>query len=104
MASVGVYARADAARSQVRTARRIHMAVMTEKSADPTAIRPFHLEIPDEQLAELRRRIEATRWPSVELVDDRSQGVQLATMKELARYWTTEYDWRKCEARLNALP
>ena len=70
------------------------MAVMTEKSADPTAIRPFHLEIPDEQLAELRRRIEATRWPSGEMVDDRSQGVQLATMKELARYWTTEYDWR----------
>ena len=73
-------------------------------TAEPTAIRPFHLEIPDEQLAELRRRIEATRWPSGELVDDRSQGVQLATMKELARYWTTEYDWRKGEARLNALP
>jgi pimeloyl-ACP methyl ester carboxylesterase len=69
-----------------------------------TEIRPFHLEIPEEQLAELRRRIEATRWPSSELVDDRSQGVQLATMRELARYWTTDYDWRKCEARLNALP
>ena len=54
--------------------------------------------------SDLRRRIEATRWPTRELVDDRSQGVQLATMKELARYWTTEYDWRKCEARLNALP
>src|SRR5205814_8743261 len=52
----------------------------------------------------LRRRIAATRWPSKELVEDRSQGVQLATMRELARYWTTEYDWRKCEARLNALP
>ena len=51
-----------------------------------TEIKPFHLEIPDEQLAELRRRIEATRWPSSELVEDRSQGVQLATMKELARY------------------
>jgi hypothetical protein len=69
-----------------------------------TDVRPFQVEVPDEQLAELRRRIEATRWPSKELVDDRSQGVQLATMKELARYWTTEYDWRKCEARLNALP
>ena len=80
------------------------MAVTTAKSADGTAIRPFTIEIPDEQLAELRRRIEATRWPSGELVDDRSQGVQLATMKELARYWTTDYDWRKCEARLNALP
>src|SRR5687768_9931310 len=67
-------------------------------------IRPFQLEIPEEQLAELRRRIEATRWPSRELVDDRSQGVQLATMQALARYWTTDYDWRACEARLNALP
>src|SRR5687768_6434943 len=80
------------------------MAVTTAKSADATAIRPFHLEIPDEQLAELRRRIEATRWPSRELVDDRSQGVQLATMQALARYWTTEYDFGRLEARLNALP
>ena len=80
------------------------MTVTVDKSSDATAIRPFTIEIPEEALAELRRRIEATRWPSRELVDDRSQGVQLATMKELARYWTTEYDWRKCEARLNALP
>jgi pimeloyl-ACP methyl ester carboxylesterase len=69
-----------------------------------TDVRPFHIEVPEEQLDELRRRIAATRWPSKELVDDRSQGVQLATMKELARYWATEYDWRACEARLNALP
>jgi pimeloyl-ACP methyl ester carboxylesterase len=69
-----------------------------------TEIRPFQLEIPEEQLDDLRRRIEATRWPSKELVDDRSQGVQLATMRELARYWTTDYDWSACEARLNALP
>jgi pimeloyl-ACP methyl ester carboxylesterase len=68
------------------------------------AIRPFHVDIPDEALDDLRRRIAATRWPSKELVADRSQGVQLATLQELARYWTTEYDWRKCEARLNALP
>ena len=67
-------------------------------------VRPFQVEIPEAQLAELRRRIEATRWPSRELVEDRSQGVQLATMQALARYWTTDYDWRKCEARLNALP
>jgi pimeloyl-ACP methyl ester carboxylesterase len=67
-------------------------------------VRPFQVEIPEEELAELRRRIEATRWPSKELVADRSQGVQLATMQELARYWTTDYDWRKAEARLNALP
>src|SRR5215204_795969 len=73
-------------------------------TAEATAIRPFHIEVPEEQLDELRRRIAATRWPSRELVDDRSQGVQLATMKELARYWTTDYDWRACEARLNALP
>ena len=69
-----------------------------------TEIRPFHVEIPEEQLDDLRRRIAATRWPSKELVDDRSQGVQLATMQELARYWATDYDWRKAEAKLNALP
>jgi pimeloyl-ACP methyl ester carboxylesterase len=69
-----------------------------------TDVRPFQVEAPEEKLAELRRRIEATRWPSKELVDDRSQGVQLATMQALARYWTTEYDLRRCEARLNALP
>jgi pimeloyl-ACP methyl ester carboxylesterase len=67
-------------------------------------IRPFRVEVPEEDLAELRRRIDATRWPSRELVTDRSQGVQSATMQELARYWATEYDWRRCEARLNALP
>jgi pimeloyl-ACP methyl ester carboxylesterase len=69
-----------------------------------TDIRSFHVEIPEEQLEELRRRIEATRWPSKELVDDRSQGVQLETLKALSRYWATEYNWRKAEAKLNALP
>src|SRR5512132_783174 len=69
-----------------------------------TEIRPFQVETPDEQIDDLRRRIAATRWPSKELAADRSQGVQLATLQELARYWTTEYDWRRCEARLNALP
>jgi pimeloyl-ACP methyl ester carboxylesterase len=68
-----------------------------------TEIRPFHVEIPENELAELRRRIAATRWPSQELVADRSQGVQLATLQALARYWTTDYDWRKTEAKLNAL-
>ena len=58
-----------------------------------TEIRPFHVEIPQEDLDDLRRRIVATRWPSKELVEDRSQGVQLATIQELARYWTTEYDF-----------
>ena len=66
--------------------------------------RPFHVDISDEALEDLRRRIATTRWPSRELVSDRSQGVQLATMQELARYWATDYDWRRCEARLNALP
>ena len=67
-------------------------------------IRAFHRSVPDEELAELSRRIDATRWPSSELVADRSQGVQLKTLQELARYWRTEYDWRRAEAKLNALP
>ena len=77
------------------------MSTAAETAVD---VRPFPVESPEDQLAELRRRIEATRWPSKELVADRSQGVQLATLQALARYWTTEYDWRTCEARLNALP
>jgi pimeloyl-ACP methyl ester carboxylesterase len=78
--------------------------VMSTAAETAIDIRSFQVEIPEEELAELRRRIEATRWPSKELVEDRSQGVQLATTQELARYWTTEYDWRKAEAKLNALP
>src|SRR5687767_13750983 len=74
------------------------------QAVDSDAIRPFRVSIPEKDLVELRRRIAATRWPTRELVEDRSQGVQLATLRELASYWTTEYDWRKCEARLNALP
>jgi len=69
-----------------------------------TDIRSFQIEIPEERIDDLRRRIGATRWPTKELVSDRSQGVQLATLQELARYWTSEYDWRTGEARLNALP
>ena len=67
-------------------------------------IRPFHIDIPDEALEDLRRRIAATNWPEKETVADASQGVPLATMQELARVWGTEYDWRRCEAQLNALP
>jgi pimeloyl-ACP methyl ester carboxylesterase len=67
-------------------------------------IHPFRVDMPDEAIADLRRRITATRRPSRELVADRSQGVQLATIQELSRYWATEYDWRRCEAKLNALP
>jgi pimeloyl-ACP methyl ester carboxylesterase len=69
-----------------------------------TAIRPFRVAIPEKELVELRRRIAAARWPTKELVKDRSQGVQLATLRALARYWATDYDWRKAEAKLNALP
>src|SRR6185369_15018831 len=69
-----------------------------------TDIRPFHVDFSEEQVADLRRRIEATRWPTKELVDDRSQGVQLATLKELARYWSSDYDFGRVEERLNALP
>jgi pimeloyl-ACP methyl ester carboxylesterase len=79
------------------------MSSTTEESGAP-GIRRFGMEIPEEELAELRRRIAATRWPSKELVADRSQGVQLATIRELARHWASDYDWRRCEARLNALP
>jgi pimeloyl-ACP methyl ester carboxylesterase len=69
-----------------------------------TEIRPFQVDVTDETLDDLRRRIGETHWPTKELVADRSQGVQLATLQELARYWASEYEWRKCEARLNALP
>ena len=77
---------------------------MNTAIATKTDIRSYQVDVPEGQLDDLRRRIAATRWPSKELVADRSQGVQLATLQELARYWTSEYDWRKCEARLNALP
>src|ERR1700716_2888551 len=70
----------------------------------PTNIRPFHVDIPDEKLADLRRRIAATRWPSAELVADSSQGVQSKMLQKLARYWEKEHDWRKVEKKLNALP
>ena len=65
-----------------------------------TQIRPFHVDIPEEKLTDLRRRIAATQWPDKETVADQSQGVQLATIQELVRYWGTEYDWRGCEARV----
>jgi pimeloyl-ACP methyl ester carboxylesterase len=77
---------------------------MSSKVETATEIKPFHVEIPKEQIDDLRRRIAVTRWPTKELVDDRSQGVQLAALQELARYWMTDYDWRKAEAKVNALP
>jgi pimeloyl-ACP methyl ester carboxylesterase len=77
---------------------------MTSTVEAATEIRPFRVDVPDERLEGLRRRIAATQWPEKETVDDESQGVPLATMQELARYWAAEYDWRACEATLNALP
>jgi len=80
---------------------RSHAASTTD---DREAIRPYNISIPEEALTDLRQRIKATRWPDKETVSDQSQGVQLATMQKLARYWSTDYDWRKCEAKLKALP
>ena len=80
------------------------MPVTTAQPPGATAIRPFTIEIPDGDLADLGRRLAATRWPTKELVEDRSQGVQLATLKELVRYWAMDYDWRKAETKLNAFP
>jgi hypothetical protein len=75
-----------------------------QTGSDNTPVRAFQVGFPEAELTDLRRRINATRWPERETVSDDSQGVPLATMQELARYWGTDYDWRKCEAKLNALP
>jgi pimeloyl-ACP methyl ester carboxylesterase len=75
-----------------------------QTTADNGGIRPFEFDVPEGSLEELRSRLAATRWPSKELVDDRSQGVQLETVQALARYWASDYDWRQCESKLNALP
>jgi hypothetical protein len=83
----------------------VRNSTATDTSEGPTAIRPFSVPtVPQVALDDLRRRIAATRWPEKETVNDQSQGVQLATMKELASYWAKNYDWRKCEAKLKALP
>src|SRR5262245_25119776 len=94
------------AHSTVRTTKKknVMTASDTEQTADKTAIRPFRVNFPDAELTDLRRRVNATRWPEREQVADASQGVQLATMQKLARYWGTDYDWRKGEAKLKAVP
>ena len=80
-------------------------AIATQRSSEQAnAIRPFRVNVSEAELTELRRRINATKWPERETVTDATQGVQLATMQNLARYWGTDYDWRKCEAKLNGLP
>src|SRR5687768_8753082 len=76
----------------------------SKQAADKSAVRPFNVNVTEAELAELRKRINATRWPQRETVTDTTQGVQLATIQKLARYWATDYDWRKVEARLSALP
>src|SRR3984885_6168000 len=75
-----------------------------QAGSDKTAIHPFHVDVPEAELTDLRRRINAAKWPERETVTDDSQGVPLAMMQELARYWAADYDWRKCEAKLNTLP
>ena len=77
--------------------------VARQAATDTTAVRPFHVSIPEAELVEMRKRIKATRWPERETVTDESQGVKLSMMQDLARYWATDYDWRKVESRLNAL-
>ncbi|MDQ0916342.1 epoxide hydrolase family protein [Paenibacillus sp. V4I5] len=83
---------------------KINQKEINKLPTDKNAIRPFHVNVPEAELTELRRRINTTKWPDKETVSDQSQGVQLVTIQELARYWATDYDWRKIEAKLNALP
>jgi hypothetical protein len=81
------------------------MAETTQQTRNDNAdVRPFNFVFPHSDLADLRRRVNATSWPEIETVTDNSQGVRLAMMQELAAYWGTGYDWRKCEEKLNALP
>src|SRR5580765_4814665 len=102
MTQTQMEARSEAAVAGAPAAQRAQ--AKTDRGAGAEAIRPFRVHFSDEELADLKRRIAATKWPEREPVTDASQGVQLATMQKLARYWATEYDWRKIEAKLNALP
>jgi hypothetical protein len=100
--AIGILLPASAGATNAHAAR--IGAAATAPVADDTSIRPFQFHASDEALADLRRRIAATKWPWRETVSDATQGVRLATMRELARYWATDYNWRKAEARLNAYP
>jgi pimeloyl-ACP methyl ester carboxylesterase len=100
---LGQFGPANAQSSQTKPETIMAQSAIAQ-STDPTAIRPFHINMPQAAIVDLRRRIAATQWPEKETVADQSQGVQLATMQKLARYWATDYDWRKVEAKLNALP
>src|SRR5919107_2408837 len=79
-------------------------STMAQQFGEEVAVRDFHIDVPEEELVDLRQRIAATRWPTKELVEDRSQGVQLVTIQKVARYWVEEYDWRKVEAKLKSYP
>jgi pimeloyl-ACP methyl ester carboxylesterase len=101
LAAIAFLLVAESSAQQMKTATSAKLSAATTEDC---SIRPFHINVPEEQLVDLRRRIEATKWPDEELVSDATQGVQLATMQKLAHYWATDYDWRKEEAKLNALP
>jgi pimeloyl-ACP methyl ester carboxylesterase len=101
---VETISRAPTAANPVVTAASVSAPVAVAQPSGDTSIRPFHFRASDEAVAELRRRIAATQWPEQETVNDSSQGVPLATMRELARYWASDYDWRRGEAKLNAFP
>src|SRR5215467_6359022 len=93
-----------AATAAAGAASLVSSVAAADETKENAAIRPFRFNAPEAELVELRKRINATIWPERETVTDDSQGVQLATMQKLARYWATDHDWRKCEAKLNALP
>jgi pimeloyl-ACP methyl ester carboxylesterase len=101
---LGRFGSANAQSSKVNPKETTMTQLGTMQSTDTSAIRPFDFNVPQETLDDLRRRIAATQWPEKETVTDQSQGVQLATMQKLARYWATDYDWRKVEAKLKTLP
>src|SRR5579872_3271725 len=104
-AQLGMFGYAESHEPGQGSSQRSSTVAQTMASSDTTSIRPFpHVNVPESDLDDLRRRIKATRWPTKELVPDDSQGVQLAMTQALATYWATDYDWRKCEAKLNATP
>ena len=103
-AKFGVMGSANAPSRLTSSAGATPVAEKPPAGSGDSAIRPFHISVPEQELVELRRRVTATRWPERELVADATQGVQLATTQKLAHYWATNHDWRKCEARLNSLP
>ena len=106
LVAVGLFSGLESTVAHGRLLRKEPAMTPSELAVDttPTAIQPFHINVPQSALDDLRRRLAATRWPEKETVADQSQGVQLATMKEMVRYWQSDYDWRKAEAKLNALP